>query len=280
MIEIDKHISQLITMALEEDLQGGRDITSEATIGADQQGVAQYHLRSAGVVAGLPIATEVLRRVGITDIFLPITCAHENSSGTLVLEARGNVRALLLAERTSLNFLTHLSGIATLTRSWVKQVEGTQCQIRDTRKTTPGWRVLEKYAVRMGGGVSHRLSLSDAALVKDNHIVAAGGVVQAFEKVRAKYPDAAIEIEVDTLDQLEEVVSHKPDLILLDNMNVESCKRAVDIVNGRAKLEASGGLTLDNAYSYAATGVDYLAVGALTHSAKALDIGVDLKMEK
>ncbi len=279
MIEITSEISQLIEMAIAEDLQGGVDITSRATIDPDQEGVADYVLRSSGVIAGLPIAVEVLKRCGVTDLSIPITCAHENAPGTLVLQARGKVQALLLAERTSLNFLTHLSGIATLTRAWVDQVAGTNCEVRDTRKTTPGWRILEKYAVRMGGGTNHRLSLSDAALIKDNHIVAAGGALKAFEMVRHQFPDAPIEIEVDTLDQLHEVLAGDPDLIMLDNMSVAQCRGAVEIVRGQTKLEASGGLTIENAAAYAATGVDYIAVGALTHSAKALDIGLDLRMD-
>lgn len=279
MIEIDAHINELIDMALAEDLAGGVDVTSEATIGAEQVGTAEYRLRESGVVAGIPIAIAVLHKLGITDISASVGCAHENAAGTVVLTAKGSVRALLLAERTTLNFLTHLSGIATLTRRWVDEVSDTKCQIRDTRKTTPGWRVLEKYAVRMGGGTNHRMSLSDAALIKDNHIVAAGGVLKAFEMVRSKYPDLDVEIEVDTLDQLREVLEGQPDLIMLDNMSVEECREAVGIVAGRSRLEASGGLSLENAKSYAETGVDFLAVGALTHSAKTLDIGVDLKME-
>lgn len=266
-------------MAIHEDIPAGVDITSAATIGDDQVGVAEYRLRERGVIAGIPVAVAVLNRLGVTDIETPVTCAHENPAGTVVLIARGNVRALLLAERTTLNFLTHLSGIATLTRRWVNEVSGTPCQVRDTRKTTPGWRVLEKYAVRMGGGTNHRMSLSDAALIKDNHIVAAGGVLKAFEMVRSQYPDADIEIEVDTLDQLKEVLVGNPDLIMLDNMSVEQCREAVAMVNGKTKLEASGGLSLENAKAYALTGVDFIAVGALTHSAKALDIGLDLRME-
>jgi nicotinate-nucleotide pyrophosphorylase (carboxylating) len=280
VIEIDSHISALISLALEEDLQGGVDITSESTIGSTQVGIARYHLRTPGVIAGLPVAIEVLKRCGITEITAPVSCAHENPSGTLVLEATGNVRALLLAERTSLNFLTRLSGIATLTREWVNAVSSTECQIRDTRKTIPGWRSLEKYAVRMGGGVNHRMSLSDAALIKDNHIVAAGGVLKAFEMVRSRFPEAPIEIEVDTLDQLREVLAGDPDLILLDNMTPAECAEAVSIVNGQTKLEASGGITLETALDYARTGVDYLAIGAITHSAKVLDIGLDLVMER
>ena len=279
MIEIDSHIKELISMAIAEDLAGGVDITSVATIGADQVGVAEYRLREAGVVSGIPIAVAVLNELGITDIETPVSCAHETEAGSVVLIARGNVRALLLAERTTLNFLTHLSGISTLTRRWVDAVAGTKCQVRDTRKTTPGWRVLEKYAVRMGGGTNHRMSLSDAALIKDNHIVAAGGVLKAFEMVRSRYPGAEIEIEVDTLEQLQEVLAGNPDLIMLDNMSVAQCREAVGIVAGRTKLEASGGLSLENAAAYAETGVDYIAVGALTHSAKSLDIGLDLRME-
>ena len=279
MIEIDSHIEELISMAIAEDLAGGVDITSVATIGADQVGVAEYRLREAGVVSGIPIAVAVLNKLGITDIETPVSCAHETEAGSVVLIARGNVRALLLAERTTLNFLTHLSGISTLTRRWVDAVAGTKCQVRDTRKTTPGWRVLEKYAVRMGGGTNHRMSLSDAALIKDNHIVAAGGVLKAFEMVRSRYPGAEIEIEVDTLEQLQEVLAGNPDLIMLDNMSLAQCREAVGIVAGRTKLEASGGLSLENAAAYAETGVDYIAVGALTHSAKSLDIGLDLRME-
>jgi nicotinate-nucleotide pyrophosphorylase (carboxylating) len=279
MITINDEINSLIEMALAEDLQGGVDITSHATIAPDQIGIAHYHLRTPGVIAGIPVAIAVLHKLGITEISAPITCAHENPAGTLILEARGNLRALMLAERTSLNFLTHLSGIATLTRAWVDQVAEYKAEIRDTRKTTPGWRLLEKYAVRMGGGTNHRLSLSDAALIKDNHILAAGGVLKAFSLVRAAYPDSEIEIEVDTLDQLREVLAGDPDLILLDNMSLQECAQAVALVDGVTKLEASGGLVLENAAAYAATGVDYLAVGALTHSAKALDIGLDLRME-
>ena len=173
-----------------------------------------------------------------------------------------------------------LSGIATLTQRWVMDIKGTNAKIRDTRKTTPLLRELEKFAVRMGGGVNHRMSLSDAALIKDNHIVAAGGIKEAVEAVRARYPDLPIEVEVDTLEQLSEIVDSAADLVLLDNMNLEQTRAAVAIAAGRVKLESSGGLTLENAGAYAATGVDYLAVGALTHSAPVLDIGLDLKNGK
>ncbi len=275
---MNSSLLKLIELAIAEDLDGGVDITSTATIPADQESVAQFVNRQPGVVAGTSVAIAVLNYLGISGISLLVADGSFVPAGTVILEARGNTRALLLAERTALNFLTHLSGIATETRAWVEAITGTPCQIRDTRKTTPGWRVLEKAAVRAGGGTNHRLSLSDAALIKDNHIVGAGGVLAAFELVRAQYPDKEIEVEVDNFEQLHAVLKAQPDLILLDNMSPELCKEAVAIVAGAVKLEASGGITLANALKYAQSGVDFIAVGALTHSAKALDIGLDLKM--
>jgi nicotinate-nucleotide pyrophosphorylase (carboxylating) len=195
----------------------------------------------------------------------------------VLLTATGPTRLLLTAERTTLNLLSHLSGIATLTRRWVDAVAGTAAMIRDTRKTTPGLRALEKYAVRCGGGINHRMSLSDAALVKDNHVIAAGGVLEAFAAVRAGFPDLPVEVEVDSVEQCELVVDAGVDLVLLDNMSLRDIERCVDIARGRSKTEASGGLTLDRAREVAATGVDYLAVGALTHSAPVLDIGCDFR---
>jgi nicotinate-nucleotide pyrophosphorylase (carboxylating) len=196
------------------------------------------------------------------------------------MTVRGDTRAILLAERTALNFLGHLGGIATLTNTWVEAIAGTSCTIRDTRKTTPGMRLLEKAAVVAGGGANHRLSLSDAALIKDNHIAAAGSVSAAFSKVRAAFPDAFVEIEVDSLVQLREVATQNPDLVLLDNMTPAQCKEAVAFVAGRFELEASGGISLENALAYAQSGVHYLAIGALTHSAPVLDIGLDMKLEE
>ena len=271
-------LDALIALAIAEDLAGGVDITSTATIPEEQISTAEFVSRKAGVIAGIDVAIRVLHTVGITDIDTPIHDGERVTPGRRILVARGSTRKLLLAERTALNFLTHLSGIATETSRWVDAIAGTSCQIRDTRKTTPGWRLLEKAAVRSGGGVNHRLSLSDAALVKDNHVVAAGGVLQAFELVRQKYPNTEIEVEVDNLEQLREVLVGNPDLILLDNMSPELCREAVAIVAGRTKLEASGGINLESALAYAQSGVDYLAIGALTHSAKALDIGLDLTM--
>jgi nicotinate-nucleotide pyrophosphorylase (carboxylating) len=199
--------------------------------------------------------------------------------GTTVLEVRGLVRTLLTAERSALNLLCHLSGVATLTRQWADAVGGTGAHIRDTRKTTPGLRLLEKYAVRCGGGVNHRMSLSDAALVKDNHVVAAGGVAAAFDAVRREFPDLEVEVECDTVGQVREVVAAGADLVLLDNMSLRDMRVAVEVCRAAGVMtEASGGLRLDNARAVAETGVDFLAVGALTHSAPVLDLGVDLRL--
>ena len=269
----------LIKRALAEDLQGGQDITSVATVSGSEKVVADFVSRKAGVVAGIDMASAVLEEVGLTDIEVLVKDGASVKQGEVLMTVRGDTRAILLAERTALNFLGHLSGIATLTRTWVDAIAGTTCEIRDTRKTTPGLRLLEKYAVRMGGGTNHRMSLSDAALIKDNHIAAAGSVAQAFSKVRAEFPTSEIEIEVDTLDQLREVLPLKPDVVLLDNMSPAQCAEAVSIVAGATKLEASGGISLENAKAYASTGVNFLAIGALTHSAPVFDIGLDLRAE-
>ena len=271
--------NELIKVALAEDLGGGADITSEATISANANSSADFVARMDGVIAGSNIAHAVLAEVGITDVTQLKKDGDVVKVGDILISVRGNTRAILLAERTALNFFGHLSGIATLTSKWVKEVSGTKCQVRDTRKTTPGMRVIEKYAVRMGGGVNHRMSLSSAALIKDNHIAAAGGVVAAFAKVRRTYPEAEIEIEVDTLEQLKEVLPLNPDLILLDNMSPEMCAQAVALVNKKCKLEASGGISIASARAYAQSGVDYIAIGALTHSAPVFDIGLDLRTE-
>ena len=270
---------ELIKAALAEDLAGGVDITSQATIAADATSVADFVARMNGVIAGINIAHAVLAEVGLTDVTLFKKDGDQVSAGDVLITVRGNTRAILLAERTALNFFGHLSGIATLTSKWVAEVSGTKCQVRDTRKTTPGMRTIEKYAVRMGGGTNHRMNLSDAALIKDNHIAAAGGVVAAFAQVRSAYPKAEIEIEVDNLAQLKEVLPQQPDLVLLDNMSPELCAQAVALAKGTCKLEASGGITIENARAYAEAGVDYIAVGALTHSAPNFDIGLDMEVE-
>lgn len=274
MIDLD-----LIKRALAEDLEGGEDLTSVSTIQSEAVSTADFTARKAGVLAGIDMVKATLQEVGLSEINVKKVDGEFIQAGEVLLTVTGNTRAILLAERTALNFLGHLSGIATLTAQWVSAVAGTQCKVRDTRKTTPGYRQLEKYAVRMGGGTNHRMSLSDAALIKDNHIAAAGGVSQAFNAVRSAFPSAPIEIEVDDFSQLREVLPLKPDLILLDNMTPEQCREAVALVAGATKLEASGGIALENARAYAESGVDYIAIGALTHSAPVLDIGLDMRAE-
>ena len=274
------HIFQQVKDAIAEDLAGGQDITSVATISESAVANAEFITRSAGVVSGLHVAAAVLEYCGINHYEVLVDEGAKVSAGKVLITAQGNTRKLLLAERSALNFLSHLSGISTLTNQWVVAVSGTKCQIRDTRKTTPGLRQLEKFAVRMGGGVNHRLGLSQAALIKDNHILATGSISKAFNAIKKEFPGKEIEIEVDSIEQLKEVINLKPELILLDNMSVEQCIEAVSITAGLVALEASGGITINNAKAYAATGVNYLAIGALTHSAPALDIGLDFKRGK
>ena len=265
--------------AVEEDLAGGVDVTSTATVPEDLVGTADFVTRADGVVAGIPVAMAVLDVCGDVEHLSRGTDGERVDAGTTVLSVRGPVRTLLTAERSALNLLCHLSGVATLTRRWADAVDGTGAHVRDTRKTTPGLRLLEKYAVRCGGGVNHRMSLSDAALVKDNHVVAAGGVAAAFRAVRAQFPDVEVEVECDTVDQVREVVAEGVDLVLLDNMSLDETREAVDVCRAAGVMtEASGGLRLDDARAVAETGVDFLAVGALTHSAPVLDVGVDLTL--
>ena len=273
-------VADLARLALDEDLDGGVDVTSVATVPADQRSVLDLVARRPGVAAGVPVAAAVFYVVNPNlDVRMVASDGARVEVGDVLVSVTGPTRALLQAERPALNLLGHLSGIATVTRSWVDAVVGTSAQIRDTRKTTPGMRRLEKYAVRCGGGTNHRMSLSDAALVKDNHVVAAGGVAAAFDAVRRQFPGVPVEVEVDSMDQLDEVLAAGADLVLLDNFSVEQMREAVARTAGRSRLEASGGLSLDSAAAVAATGVDYLAVGALTHSAPVLDIGADLRQE-
>ena len=274
------HIFQQVKDAISEDLVGGQDLTSVATITQSQVSTADFTTRASGVVSGLHVVAAVLEYCGVNHYEVLVDEGAKVSAGKVLITAQGNTQKILLAERTALNFLSHLSGISTLTNQWVSEISGTKCQIRDTRKTTPGLRMLEKFAVRMGGGVNHRLSLSQAALIKDNHIMAAGSISDAFNAIKKMYPDKSIEIEVDSIDQLKEAIALKPDLILLDNMSTDQCSEAVSITNGLVKLEASGGIAITNAKAYAATGVDYLAIGSLTHSAPALDIGLDFRKGK
>ncbi|MGN6332574.1 MAG: carboxylating nicotinate-nucleotide diphosphorylase [Motilibacteraceae bacterium] len=275
-------VEELVRRAVEEDLDGGVDVTSVATIPFDAEAVADFGARAEGVVAGLAVAAAVLDVTTDDAVELQVHVSDGASvaRGDVLMTATGGTRGLLTGERTALNLLGRLSGVATLTRRWVDAVEGTGAAIRDTRKTTPGLRALEKYAVRCGGGVNHRMSLSDAALVKDNHVLAAGGIVAAFQAVRGTFPDLPVEVECDTLEQVAAAVDAGADLVLLDNMGVGDLRQAVGLVSGRARLEASGGLTLDNARAVAQTGVDFLAVGALTHSAPVLDIALDLRAKE
>lgn len=308
-------VVRLAVTALAED--GDADVTSESVIAADAWGRAAVVARAPGVVAGLAVAEVVLHVAGwsaapgraarpavaepvkgpdaarpverpgvpetvespglVETVDRPVRDGDRVAAGDVLLTVRGPLRVLLRGERPALNLLTHLSGVATLTRRWVDAVDGTGARIRDTRKTLPGLRALEKYAVRCGGGVNHRMSLAVAALIKDNHVAAAGSVRAAFEAVRARCgDDVPIQVECDTLDQVRSALDAGANSILLDNMPAATMVEAVRLAAGRAELEASGGLDLARAREVAMTGVDYLAVGALTHSAPALDIALDL----
>ena len=272
-------VQALVDLAISEDLMGGTDVTSLATIPETQISELDLVTRSPGVIAGINIAALVFLSVADKKIEIEL-CVEDGrkvQANSCLLTAKGSTNELLTAERTALNFLGHLSGIATITNKWVSEISGTNAKVRDTRKTTPGLRLLEKYAVKAGGGTNHRMSLNDQALIKDNHIVASGSIKSAVEKVKDKFPELDFEIEVDNLDQLNEALAVNAKLILLDNFNIEDLKKAVVTVNKKAKLEASGGITLENARKIAETGVEFLAVGALTHSAPVLDIGGDLR---
>jgi nicotinate-nucleotide pyrophosphorylase (carboxylating) len=270
---------RVVRAALDEDLRYGPDVTSAATEAPDARAVAAVLAREPGVLAGVPVALAVLDAAGI-----PLGCEPLRADGDRVkpddevLRIRAPLRPLLGAERTLLNFLTHLSGIATATRAWADALSGTGCAVRDTRKTTPGLRQLEKYAVRCGGGVNHRMGLGDAVLIKDNHVLAAGGIAAAITAVRAAAPGLPLEVECDRLDQVREALEAGAGLILLDNMGLADLRAAVAMARRypSARLEASGGLRLEAARAVAETGVDYVAVGALTHSSPALDLGLDL----
>jgi nicotinate-nucleotide pyrophosphorylase (carboxylating) len=273
-------VERIIATALEEDLTFGPDVTSDATIAIDQCSEARVVARQPGVVCGLNVALGVLESTSfpLSGVTLLGQDGDAIVAGQEVMRLSGPLRPLLLAERTMLNFLSHLSGVATATNAWVRALEGTHCQVRDTRKTTPGLRQLEKYAVRCGGGVNHRLGLGDAALVKDNHVDAAGGIAKAVEAIRSASPAIALEVECDTLEQVREAVSVGCDMILLDNMDLASIEAAVAIIRGTSsiRVEASGSMTIERARLVALTGVDYIAVGSLTHSVTSLDLGLDI----
>ncbi|WP_340539739.1 carboxylating nicotinate-nucleotide diphosphorylase [Nocardioides sp. GXZ039] len=269
-----------IEWALEEDLPGDAvDVTSEATIAPDARAEGVFAAREDGVVAGLGVAALVFALVLGDDVRITdrLPDGSRVTAGDVVMRVAGPTRGLLTAERTALNFASHLCGVATATSHWVAALEGTSARVLDTRKTLPGWRALQKYAVRCGGGVNHRFGLADKAMVKDNHVIAAGGVVPAYRAVRAAYPDLPVEVEVTDLDQLRELLEAGCTEILLDNMSTQTMAEAVEITGGRATLEASGGLTLERAGEVAATGVDFISVGALTHSVIVFDLGLDLQ---
>ncbi len=272
----------LIQLALTEDLGTSGDRTSLALIPTGTIASAAFVVRTPGVIAGLPVAAEVIKSVS-SRLNLEISCPDGQlvSKGTVVATVSGPTQAMLVAERTALNFLQRLSGIATLTRRFCDAVSGLNVQVLDTRKTTPGWRLLEKYAVRMGGGTNHRMNLSDAILIKDNHIAGIGGDIRQAIRAAREFPGnqgLPVEIEVDSLAQLELALNENPEIVLLDNMSNEQLRSAVELRNRRSAktlLEASGGVNLTTIRSIAETGVDRISVGALTHSAQALDIGLD-----
>jgi nicotinate-nucleotide pyrophosphorylase (carboxylating) len=273
---------RVIARALEEDLRYGPDVTTMATVPADATTTASMVARESGLIAGVDIALLVLDEVlGLGGYLVKhrVDDGARLEAGAAALIVEAPTQGLLTAERTMLNLVCHLSGIATTTSAWVEAVQGTKAKIRDTRKTLPGLRALQKYAVRVGGGVNHRMGLGDAALIKDNHVAAVGSVVAALRAVRAVAPDLECEVEVDSLEQLDEVLGEDVELVLLDNFPVWQTQIAVQRRDSRSpatKLESSGGLSLDTAAEYAGTGVDYLAVGALTHSVRVLDIGLDV----
>nr|WP_078624756.1 carboxylating nicotinate-nucleotide diphosphorylase [Streptomyces monomycini] len=275
-------VEDIAHMAVEEDLDQGVDVTTVATVPEDAVATGDFTARQAGTVAGLRVAEAVLSIVCTAEFEVErhVEDGDRVEAGQKLLSVTTRTRDLLTGERSALNLLCRLSGIATATRAWADALEGTGAKVRDTRKTTPGLRALEKFAVRCGGGVNHRMSLSDAALIKDNHVVAAGGVAEAFKAVRNGFPGVPIEVEVDRLDQIPPILAEGADLILLDNFTPDQTREAVALVAGKAILESSGRLTLDNARAYAETGVDFLAVGALTHSSPILDIGLDLREER
>jgi nicotinate-nucleotide pyrophosphorylase (carboxylating) len=271
-----------IDAAIAEDFVGALDVTTAATIPATQRCIAEFRTRKPGVISGIDIAIVVIDRVCTSgyEVLSRISDGNRVGADVTVLKIAAHTREMLVAERTALNFLSRLSGISTAANTWVEAISGTKAKIRDTRKTTPGWRDLEKYAVLCGGGVNHRLNLAESALIKDNHIAAVGGITAAVAAIKNHFPGILIEVEIDRLDQLEEAISAGVAEVLLDNMTPEQCREAVDFTNGRVKLEASGGISLEQVRDYAESGVDYIAVGAITHSAPILDIGLDISEVK
>jgi len=275
----DLLIEPIVRAALAEDLGRAGDVTALACIDADSRLEAVFATRKEGRIAGLACARLALQALDPTARFeIVIPDGADAPAGAVLARVEARARALLSAERTGLNLLGRLSGVATLTRAYVRAVEGTKARITDTRKTTPGLRALEKYAVRCGGAVNHRFGLDDAILIKDNHVAACGGVAKAITRARAYAGHLMkVECEVDGLDQLAEALDAHPDVIMLDNFSLEDLRIAVGMTGGRVVLEASGGVNLDTVRAIAETGVDVISVGALTHSAPVLDIGLDAR---
>ncbi|EYR62355.1 nicotinate-nucleotide pyrophosphorylase [Actinotalea ferrariae CF5-4] len=281
--------TRAVRVALDEDLgpAPGRDVTTQATVDPGESGVAHLVARADGVLAGLPVVAEVLGQVAgrlglpVPEVEVRVDDGARVARGDVLAVLRGPVQVLLVGERTLLNLTSRASGVATHTRRWADALAGTGAQVLDTRKTTPGLRELEKYAVRCGGGTNKRMGLYDVAMVKDNHVVAAGSVAGAVEAVRRRFPDVAVQVEADTLEQAVEALDVGADFLLLDNMPTALLREVVRVVRARdggdrVELEATGNLTLDRAAEVAATGVDFLSVGALTHSSPILDLALDL----
>lgn len=268
-------IRDLLEMALREDIGTG-DITSESVVPADARAVGTIKAKSDGIIAGLDVAAEIFRMLDPEVSFRKLVSDGDRvHSGQEVAAAEGKARSILTAERTVLNFLQRLSGVATMTSEYVRAASGHSAEIIDTRKTTPGWRVLEKYAVRVGGGSNHRFGLYDAVLIKENHIAVAGGVAEAVSRARRRIPHTMkIEVEVETLDQVREAIESGADIIMPDNMDVDEIAEAVKLIDGRAIVEASGGIRLKDIPAIAATGVDLISIGALTNSVTPLDISM------
>ncbi len=273
------YVEDLVRATVEEDLAGGPDVTTEATVPAEQRATAVLRARESGVIAGLPVVHAVFDLVATGDLSVHwhVRDGDYVEPDTALMTIHAPTRALLIGERTALNLAGRMSGIATATRGWADLLDGTKATVRDTRKTIPLLRPLDKYAVRVGGGENHRSSLSEAALIKDNHVVAAGGVAAAYRAVRSAFPGVPVEVEVDDVAGAVEAVEAGAELILLDNFSVDEVLEAVDAVDGRARLEVSGGLVWEDARDYAETGVDYLSVGSLTHSVVAVDLGLDVQ---
>ena len=286
-------LSLIVSEALDEDLGGrgvlpagagaGLDVTSYATIPVSRTAHGEFVVRQPGTAAGMPVAAYVIAvacaPAGEFDLALHATDGDRVARGDVLISITGNARALLTAERVALNLITMMSGVATATRAWVDVLAGTNTRVRDSRKTLPGLRMLQKYAVRVGGGINHRMSLADAALIKDNHVIAAGGVVEAYRAVRQSFPDVPVEVEVTSAEQARQIVAAGGTEILLDNMSADAMAAIVAELGDLATFEASGGLTLLNAAEVAQTGVNFVAVGAITHSAPALDIALDFASE-